>query len=510
MRADSILTLGFPELAVGDAYKARLLTEAALSDRESDLGEKVLLAHGMGYWFRDPDSIIATRGDNFLEDVRSSLTRLENSAWSVFVRGLMHMGCTADILSFRDVILERSILSHEDLTRLQTMYEGKKRDCTDVATKWEGGKDLDRSVETASNGFVLVRAYPWMSAELLSRSVETITAAAASLKSISHSQCTWKRSKLRTGTEEDNDMLGIFASADIKAGDLVFTDHTITAVTAQPNSCQICFGNLTTNQSRKFCGGSCENIALQSFHQPGFLHDSHLSGLEDFEPTPRLRVLLLQRYLAILVQYRQQNSSIHPLLTPVIASLKPNYFGPVSPWNFQENILYPNLILQQLGLDIFANLEYDTWILKTISDRIENNATNAIIDSHYVSSLNPHHCMFNHSCHANVDWKFVEGSSSIEVRANRAIVTGEEMFDSYRAQVKWQTREERQKSLRSWLGGDCGCERCVAENLGGEVAKAYWQKYVVSLPAEGMKELKMMDRLSRMNDEGFLPARIQI
>lgn len=84
------------------------------------------------------------------------------------------------------------------------------------------------------------------------------------------------------------------------------------------------------------------------------------------------------------------------------------------------------------------------------------------------------------------------------------------MFDSYRAQVKWQTREERQKSLRSWLGGDCGCERCRAEKAGGEKVNAYWQKYVANLPVDGVKELKMMDKLSKMNGEGFLPAGLEI
>lgn len=503
MRADSLLTLGFPELAVGDAYKSRLLTEAALSDQESELGEKVLLSHGMGYWLRDTKSMQEKRGNNFLTDVLSSLRRLEHSAWSIFVRGLMHMGCTADIISFHDVILERSILSKQDLVRLQTMYEEKKTDCTEVTTKWEGGQELDRSVETASNGFVRIRPYPWMSKDLLSRSAKTITTTAISLESVSHSQCTWTSSNIQMGTNGNSDVYGIFASKNIKAGGLVFTDHTITAMTTQPDSCPICFSDLIIDPPQKFCGKACADLALESFHQADCPKD--LPGLQDFEPTPLLRVLLLQRYISIIFRSHQQNPLVHPLLSPTMANLKPNYSGAAQPWNFKENILYPNLILQQLEIDIFSDLEYDTWVLKTISDRIKNNATDAIVSSHYVSSLNPHHCMFNHSCHANVDWNFIEGRSSIEVRANRDIIKGEEMFDSYRAQVKWQSRKERREALRGWLGGDCGCDRCAAENEGGEVASRYWKGYIKTLDEGGVKELRMMDLLSRQSGKEFLP-----
>ncbi|KAE9969239.1 hypothetical protein EG328_006994 [Venturia inaequalis] len=503
MRADELLTLGFPELAVGDAHKSRLLTEAALSNPGSELGEKVLLAHGMGYWLRDHYSMQGRRGNNFLADVLSSLARLENSAWSILVRGLMHIGSTADILSFRDVIMERSILSTEDLARLQTMHEKKKKDCTEVAIKWGGSKDLDRSVETANNGFVRVRAYPWMPEDLMSRSVGTKAAITASLTSISHSQCIWTSSEIRRETDEDTDMYGIFASADIKAGALVFTDHTITAVTAQPDSCKICFRVLTAEPLRKFCGKACENLALNSLHQADCQED--LPGLEEFEPTPRLRILLFQRHLSIISRFHKNNCSVHPLHTPVMANLKPNYSGPAQPWTFKENILYPNMILQQLGFDIFTNLQYDTWILKNISDRIRNNATDGIVNSYYFSSLNPHHCMFNHSCHANVDWKFVEGSSSIEVKTNRDIVKGEEIFDSYRAQVKWQPREERWAALSGWLGEECGCARCVAEKEGGDVARTYWETYIKTLNEEGLKELQMMVRLSRSHGKRFMP-----
>lgn len=525
MRADNLLTLGYPELAVGDAYKARLLTEAALGDHESSLGQNVLLAHGMGYWSRDTEVMTIGRRGNFRADVRSSLRRLETNSWSVLVRGLMHMGCTADILSFRDIILERSILSSEDLQRLELMQEEKKGACRQVATKWEGGEDLDRSIETAGNGFVCVRAYPWMSADLLTRGQEIITRTAASLASISDTKCTWKRSNLQSGAETDNDMYGIFASKDIKTGDLIFTDHTITAVTTRVGSCPICFLDLDTHSLRKlpccsthFCSSSCETLALKHFHHISCGKDIILPGLATYKPTPHLSILLLQRFLSIIVQWAQQpqNLTTHLLLTPLIANLKPNYSGPAQPWTFNECILFPNTILQILGINIFTNLALDTWVTKTISDRIKNNATNGMgLEGEYITSLNEKHCLFNHSCHANVDWKFLTtadntSSSAIEVRANRDIKAGEEMCDSYRAQVKFQARKERLECLESWFRGDCGCERCVAEAGGKEEAIVYWKGYLEGLNEEGRKEVEMMGRLCKMRGVGFLPEGVHI
>jgi hypothetical protein len=514
LRADSLLTLGYPELAVGDAYKARLLTQAGLAEDESDLGEQVLLSHGMGYWYRDPDILKQRANGNFRANVVSSLRRLENNAWALFVRGLMHTGAVADIISFRKIITERSLLTTDDLRRLDNMYEEKKRDCANVSTKWESGERFDQSNETARNGFVRVRAYPWMSTKILTREHKTTTRSNLSLISLSDSRCTLARSGIQDGLTKEMDIYGIFASENIRAGELVFTDHTVTAVTTRSESCSICFKDLGKNLPRKlsccstqFCSQACEEIALNSFHHATCQRDVSLHGLQEYEPIPRLRILLLQRFLEIIVQWHQQsnNSTSHPLLSPIIDYLKPNYSGDSMPWTFKEAIEWPIEILQKLGIDVFADLQYDTWVMKTIADRIKNNATNAVERGEYITAINPFHCMLNHSCHANVDWKFFEGRSSIVLSANRNIEKGEEIFDSYRSQVKWQPREKRQESLRSWLGTDCGCERCRAEGSGQVAAKAYWLKYISTCSQDGKAELDSMIKQSALHGAYFMP-----
>lgn len=58
-RAESLLGLGYPELAAADAWKAILLFDAAV-EREgnwSERGDLVWLQYGMGLWDREKDAV---------------------------------------------------------------------------------------------------------------------------------------------------------------------------------------------------------------------------------------------------------------------------------------------------------------------------------------------------------------------------------------------------------------------------------------------------------------------
>ena len=78
------------------------------------------------------------------------------------------------------------------------------------------------------------------------------------------------------------------------------------------------------------------------------------------------------RILAVCVQ-----SKTHPLEHPLIARLTPLYDEYVyRRWSLSNNIVMPIKILQQLGVDTYADLRYDTWILQTLWAR---NITNVQI-----------------------------------------------------------------------------------------------------------------------------------
>jgi len=63
-----------------------------------------------------------------------------------------------------------------------------------------------------------------------------------------------------------------------------------------------------------------------------------------------------------------------------------------------------------------------------------------------------------------VDWRHDEHNSTVTLFATRDISVGEEMCISY---IKGADmgRRERQRSLMTWLGMDCACQRCVEETF---------------------------------------------
>ncbi len=58
-RAESLLALGYPELAATDAWKANLLFDAAVEREENwtERGDAVWLQYGMGLWDRERDAV---------------------------------------------------------------------------------------------------------------------------------------------------------------------------------------------------------------------------------------------------------------------------------------------------------------------------------------------------------------------------------------------------------------------------------------------------------------------
>lgn len=76
------------------------------------------------------------------------------------------------------------------------------------------------------------------------------------------------------------------------------------------------------------------------------------------------------RFLAICVQ-----AGDHPLKHPVIAQMVPHIVDTVQyvrerpavlGWTFKAHIIGPIEVLQTLGVDVFADLRYDTWVLMTM------------------------------------------------------------------------------------------------------------------------------------------------
>ena len=184
------------------------------------------------------------------------------------------------------------------------------------------------------------------------------------------------------------------------------------------------------------------------------------------------------RILATCVQ-----SGLHPLEHPSIASLTPNYESAddVSRrWSLESHVDVPQRILTTLGVDIFKDLRYDSWVLQTIWARIVNNSRGGVEQglggSIVWRSVNPLYSFINHSCEPNADARRIEqtytprdvpviGSSALAIVATRDIKPGEEICISYLAKDQLSAnRANRNLLLRhNWLSGDCMCTRCQRE-----------------------------------------------
>jgi hypothetical protein len=119
-----------------------------------------------------------------------------------------------------------------------------------------------------------------------------------------------------------------------------------------------------------------------------------------------------------------------------------------------------------MGIDVFADDLFDTWVLLTIWSRVQNNsaATPAGFPNRVLS---PSYSWFNHSCAPNAVniAPLSMLACDTETVSTKTIQKEEEIFVSYLCEEDLMLdRKSRQMKLRSWLGADCRCPRCKSES----------------------------------------------
>jgi hypothetical protein len=167
------------------------------------------------------------------------------------------------------------------------------------------------------------------------------------------------------------------------------------------------------------------------------------------------------RVLATCVQTGVDKS---PLDHPLIARLKPlankNH---VDVFTLTESVIIPIKILEQLGVDVFANRNFDTDVLHSIWTRLANNKAGCPDPRlGFVDEVTPYLPLFNHGCEPNVEWRRENGSTTVRFFAIKPVKKGEELFCSY-LNVGGILVEERQEMLWPWFEGPCLCCRCEDE-----------------------------------------------
>lgn len=421
--------LNFPELAVGDIYKAKLL-QAGDPDANKDLKESV---------------------------------------YELLAVALQACHCQWDAVA----ILEESIIHSRPLwrekatERAEALRELLNR--KEEAARTFGGTPHELQ-DRVRDGGVLTVKYPWTIERHLTRSSKLIELVNEELgEADNDAPCFLGKSTLTKDPGED--MLGMFAARDIRAGECILTDRTATGVrsTPSPNSCSNCYARLSnapkgaTCCSESYCSDQCLRLAMNTYH--GVLCGKDFEWLQaparglTHNASP-LRPLLMLRLLATCVQAGVKSPLDHPL----IARLKPlankNH---LDVFTLNESIIIPIKILEQLGVDVFANRNFDTEVLHSIWTRLANNKAGSLDPRlGFVDEITPHLPLFNHSCAPNVEWRRETGSTTVRFFAIKPVTMGKELFCSY-VNVDGILVEQRQDLLSPWFEGPCLCSRCTEE-----------------------------------------------
>jgi hypothetical protein len=429
-RAACFLKFNFPELAASDAYKAELLLN------------------------EDKHALSVANTD----DTRFRIH-------DVLGQALFDCHCHWELAEHWDQVSARFPSDHAS-AKAASMKTLLKRKIDAVAPL---GGTLQEQKDRIRDGGVVTVDYPWLETRHLVRSQEVIDTVNKELSSHTGQQkCYLAQSSLSSV----GDMLGMFAARDLRSGESFLLDRTATSACSNTEeaSCDNCFARIVANAvptsccAVLYCSPECHNLALVTYHVPLCGQDftwlqAPAAGLTH-NASP-LRVLLMLRFLATCIQSGPSN---HPLNHPLIARLQPlANRGHVDVFTFTESIVTPIKILQQFGIDVFANQRFDAMILHTIWTRIANNKAGSFDPRRgFVDVISPHLPLFNHSCEPNVGWKREQGSSSIYFFAKKDVKKGKELFSSY-LDVEDISLEKRTQGLWPWFEGECLCSRCVRE-----------------------------------------------
>lgn len=497
-RGNCLRLLGYPELALGDVYKARLLVEAGLLKTPSELGDEVRKT------FRKKTYVLHTTDPTWMkwahtvstpellvQKVEEMLKRLELQIWTELMEGLMAANCCGDYVRMSREAVKKfpdDAFFPSEVTNADAWYT--QREVILKARVESGEMNEAQMMLTLLNGGVYPTPYPFMDEDLLVRDEEVFEGIEQDFKRVS-TNCIVIRSTIRDSPAEGGaeattevDCIGAIATRDIDAGETILIDTMSVGsvgVDADPGGCPTCCATPVKNFWNTCCGvlycsQECADVALETFHTPicgkdfEYLYGAARKATATSDFT--LDALLLMRVLALSIE----EDADHPLKSTLLVRLTPAY-GFKQPnliiFNFEDHVQTPIAILQTLGINIFTEPTYDTWVLHTMKCRLQNNKHGQTLEDWPGTSISGLYSMLNHSCSPNVDWRHDTGSSEVTMFATRDCKKGEDLCISYIGpHGNALDVVGRRKKLMGWFGMACRCGKCMEEAVSQESAPA--------------------------------------
>jgi hypothetical protein len=463
--------LGYPELAIGDLYKSVLLYNA-LADQTGKFSDQVILDQCMRLWVEGapglckPYFLVNEDSAEEWNGIMNSHVRTnQECAYQGLIQGLIEIGCFFDALKMCKEARRKGVKASALETEEGYAHGAWTARLMDPESGVEAPSKLDKP-EMTKTGSILLRRYPWMPTKAFQRTPATISKRTAEMEQASNGQCS-----ISPSTIGPADSYGVKALKDIEPGETIMQETTVVvAIGDYSGRCTVCCvviaaqkGILLKCCKLRVCSAHCAKQATRHFHRSTCERGIPIKWrgpASTNTPTYAARERLMEKVLAILVQGRQG-----PFDSPLINQLMAPYDDTeVVGFHFGIDIVSKFEFLQNLGVDIFANPQYDTWVLHTIAARIQNNVHHgADVEPNQLLALHPLYSFFNHSCARNASWLAWENEvNRVSVTAIKRIRKGEEIFIQYHG-VESLSLEARQIVLRTWFPDGCQCQRCQSE-----------------------------------------------
>ncbi|KAF1975508.1 hypothetical protein BU23DRAFT_530036 [Bimuria novae-zelandiae CBS 107.79] len=501
--ANAYSSLGYPDLAAGDAYKALLLVDEV--GEEGEYHDNALEAavddyqEQRGLADSDTEKVILWAKSCWLKD-----------AYDILISCLIQCGCLRRAAAFikraSRIFPDTSASTREALQR--RLHSQSNLDSHDST--------IEFTEDYPEKGLVRRELYPWnqhepdrFSSEVLEFLNGEMKRVAPKLEVRVSELPLLSEPRLPNGEVMQVKQLGVFAKEELFPGEEILTEKSLlTGISRLHDSfcdaCSIPLTNLNDTSAEAerrqsitfsceecneafFCSEDCHDLAQENYHPSlcGVDIDQKVSATEAAD---WLYTLLLVRAMGLA-----ETREVHPLDLKEVRYIWGDYhglnldekwtpdtdpFGSLPqklPFSFEANVLKPLHFLEKMDVNIFEQSHrYDTWVFNTLYAKFRGTASarQGLDGRPEISAVHPLWCLANHSCDPNVSWEW-NGSMRFWCREqlvdfegrdpNRkpGLKSGEEVFGHY-CDTRLPVQERREWAMGA-LGGLCVCPRCVWE-----------------------------------------------
>ncbi|KAL8942592.1 MAG: hypothetical protein Q9216_001574 [Gyalolechia sp. 2 TL-2023] len=499
-RAECHEELGYPDLAVGDAYRALLLIDE-ISDESGEYHEEASEA------FRKDLEGNEFIKENVFTDRPLVIEQQRLRCFVLLSRSLSRCGCLRSAYGFAERGLRAA---PDDPSFLSLRAAVLERDPD------RNGSNYNPKTDLPEQGYIRRELYPWNDHEPDRFSEDSLRTLNEDMKRVAP-KCEIRAVSLPLLENKDTPkdpskpsptirQLGIFATEDIDPGETVLQETSLLAANNRLYDplCDACSAPLPPISASEtplpacsecddivFCSQSCHDAAMSLYH-PAVCGKPDLEAVAK-DPSPlaatnALYLVLLGRTFAL-----SETQTVHPLDLAETKYLWGDFAAPPLsralfdsspsarklPFTFEDNILAPLHLFEKMDINIFTALPAtDTWVISTLFAKFRGVASARMSPRTGMPEVCAVHSMWslaNHSCAPNVKWEWA-GSMKLTARGGEDVVKwggmkeaereggirkGEEVLSHY-CDIELGV-DKRREWAEGALGGTCICQRCMWE-----------------------------------------------